>query len=125
MNFNTYNPFIHKTENIAHEIHLVDFPGTDKYMDKTLYGRGDDMTVEGKAYFRAEKKDYVWALDMHRKNAKSITWKYPVEFCNIKDAYNGYENWVMNQLITTESNRWYQEKNAVKGKIYPTDEKLY
>lgn len=124
-NFHTYNPFIHKTENIAHEIHLVDFPGTDKYMDKTLYGRGDDMTVEGKAYFRAEKKDYVWALDIPRKNAKSITWKYPVEFCNIKDAYNGYENWVMNQLITTESNRWYQEKNAVKGKIYPTDEKLY
>ncbi len=123
INFYTYNPFIFKSDNPKHEIHLPDMKGTEN-MDTSLFGRGKDCSDPSKnIYFRQDDHNYVWALDIPTttatdKNNKIIrkTWRYPVEFTRIDLAYTGYNNWVENQFNEKEDNRWYN--NPDESKVY-------
>jgi LruC domain-containing protein len=93
-----YNPFIFRTSNRGHEVHLSGRPPT-KLADTSLFGTADDRSqgVAGKTY--VDQNGRPWALDI------PIEWRYPNETVDLTLAYPDMAAWATS--AGSLFNNWY------------------
>jgi LruC domain-containing protein len=93
-----YNPFIFRTSNRGHEVHLSGRPPT-KLADVGLFGTADDRSesVAGKTY--VDQNGRPWALDI------PIEWRYPNETVDLTLAYPDMAAWATS--AGSLFNNWY------------------
>jgi LruC domain-containing protein len=93
-----YNPFIFRTANRGHEIHLSGRPPT-KLADPTLFGTADDRSVLASNKSYVDQNGRPWALDI------PIEWRYPNETIDLTLAYPNMAAWATSAGALF--NNWY------------------
>jgi LruC domain-containing protein len=87
LSVNDFDFFLYRTQDRSLEIHLADYPPTDKF-DTSRFGNADDTSsAQSGRYFRTAE-NLPWALMI------SNDWHYPREYLDVIWAYPAYETWV-------------------------------
>lgn len=92
--------FIFRQDFRGREIHLADYPPTDRF-DMTQFGKYDDRSNASlNRYFR-NANNFPWAIKI------SDSWRYPQEYIDVVWAFPGFENWV--ESSGANSIDWYKD----------------
>ncbi|QTL37175.1 LruC domain-containing protein [Pseudoalteromonas viridis] len=87
LSISDFDFFLYRTQDRSLEIHLADYPPTDKF-DTSRFGTADDTSnAQSNRYFRTAE-NLPWALMI------SNDWHYPREYLDVIWAYPAYETWV-------------------------------
>lgn len=106
-----YNPFMVVNLNRGHEIHLPDYPPTDK-VDQSLFRTQDDNSsvADGKYYKSAQ--NHPWAMNISNK------FDYMIEKQQIVSGYLHFASWA--ESGGTSNQDWYKDSEG-----YRNDAKIY
>jgi LruC domain-containing protein len=108
-----YNPFIYKNRYAGagrgREIHLVDHPPTD-LVDPKLFGTSADASEPSAGRYYRTNGGEPFALDIPE------TWRYPVEWSDLKLAYLNFATWAAG-IDSIAANRWYVT-NFVEKRLF-------
>lgn len=108
-----FNPFILRSGNTSHEIHLINKPATTR-MNFELFQTGDDASdVEGGEWF-VSPENLPWALNLPE------SWKYPSEKNAITETYYNFADWAESGGTSNQNWYIYGNDNADEGKVYLT-----
>lgn len=105
-NFNSpYNPFIFRTQNRGHEVHLPGKAPT-ALASSTLFGTKDDRTVVGTGKTYVDANGRPWALEMPTE------WRYPNETIDLTVPYPHMATWA--KTAGAQYLDWYVSATAPK-----------
>ncbi len=93
-----YNPFIFRTANRGHEVHLSGRPPT-KLADLALFGTADDRSVLASSKSYIDQNGRPWAMDI------PVEWRYPNETVDLTLAYPNMADWATSAGALF--NNWY------------------
>ncbi len=96
-----YNCFIIVNGNRGREVHMVDYPGTDK-VDLNYYGTAADRSNPDIGRYYQNQDNMPWVLHT------PVTMVYPLEKENIYDCYPYFKDWARSEGRTYTD--WYQDK---------------
>lgn len=101
-----YNPFIFANSRNC-EVHLVNYPPTDK-ADMGLFNTKDDVSnVASGVYYIARYNGEV-ELMPYGINLPTLDFEVPTEYVKIYDTYPGFIDWVKSKGTTNKD--WYKKK---------------
>ena len=81
-----FNPFLTRNGSITHEVHLMNYPPTNR-MNTDIFTTEDDYSdVENQEYYLS-LLNLPWALNMPE------SWKYPAEKNSIVETYINFSVW--------------------------------
>lgn len=106
-----YNPFIVINQTRGRELHLPGYSPTN-LVDTNYFGQGNDGTDLANELYYVSKKNLPWAMNL------PISFDYPEEKADIRDAYTHFEQWAKSGGFSYMD--WYTNKNG-----YRNTEKIY
>ncbi len=96
-----YDPFLYRTFDTGHEIHLPDRPGTE-LVDATLYGRDNDTSNPSSNRHYRSANNLPWAIDL------PVRWEFPSSGQSILNGYSLFDDWFT--VSGTQNKRWYLDQ---------------
>ncbi|MEQ9304278.1 MAG: LruC domain-containing protein, partial [Marinoscillum sp.] len=106
-----YNPYIVINQTRGRELHLPGYAPTN-LVDTNYFGQGNDGTDLANELYYVSKKNLPWAMNL------PISFDYPEEKADIRDAYTHFEQWAKSGGFSYMD--WYTNKNG-----YRNTEKIY
>ncbi len=94
-----WDPFIYRTGERGHEIHLPDHAPTD-LADSKLFGTGDDNSSKSAGRWYKSVCNLPFALDI------PVAWAWPLEEVELSSAYPNFLTWVSSS--GAQSTDWYK-----------------
>ncbi|MFZ4708031.1 MAG: LruC domain-containing protein [Bacteroidales bacterium] len=106
-----YNPFMLVNLNRGHEIHLPDYPPTDK-ADQSLFKTQDDNSSVADGKYYKSTQNHPWAMNISNK------FDYMIEKQQIVNAYLNFASWA--ESGGTVNQDWYKDLQGYRNnaKIY-------
>lgn len=111
LGINSFNPFIFQNGVRSHEIHLANYPPTDK-ANMELFGTFEDASNPSQSKWYVTKNNIPWVIDI------PVTFDYPKEKVSIIDAYNKFVDWATSGGVSWSD--WYLNLTG-----YRNSEKIY
>ncbi len=100
-----FDPFLFRTFERDHEIHLPDRAPTE-LMNRALFGQGQDNSNPGAGRYYRTQNNLPWALDL------PVRWQFPIEQNSILKGYNLFDNWFISGGINNQN--WYQQQSDTR-----------
>lgn len=106
-----FNPFIFRTNERGHEVHLPNYIPTSK-ADLSLFDTMDDGSVVAQGKYYKTSDNLPWAININE------TFEYPIEFKDITQAYLKFATWA--QSGGSSFPDWYKNLSGYRnqGLIY-------
>jgi LruC domain-containing protein len=81
-----FNPFLRRNGETGHEVHLVNYPSTNRMNNELFMTEDDNSDIENEEYYFS-LLNLPWGLNMPE------SWKYPAEKNSIVETYINFSDW--------------------------------
>jgi LruC domain-containing protein len=101
-----FNPFIFKSGNRTHEIHLPGFPPTDR-IDSGLFGQNDDASSSSEGNWYQTRNEIPWAMSI------PVQFDYPIEKSDLAKGHLVWEKWATSGGASHQD--WYLDLQGYRN----------